>query len=185
MVRKLHDFDWMATPDCQEALRVALKRLPARTPLVEIYAVLHDAKFWQREDERARTVRGKSRQWIAERTRVLRDLDALERRILRVYDAADGRRRFALTVLGTDGARRGQLIDPGLLGGKARVLGAIDTLRRAITDDPLWSARLGQGRRGPPARPWLHWGFAELRKRGVTRDAADELLRWTGLKPPE
>jgi hypothetical protein len=97
--RTVRDFDWMAAPDCQEALRDALKRLPPRIPLPEVYAVLHAAKCRQRADERARAVRGNSRQWIAERVRVRRDLSALERRILRVYDAADGRRRFALTVL--------------------------------------------------------------------------------------
>lgn len=181
MVRKFHDFDWMAAPGLEEELRDALSRLPQRISLPDVYQILRWAKFWQRQDEKARGVRRRSRSWLDNRSKVPQDLHALEVRILRVYAGADAYRRSMLFQLGGRRAQRRHL-GPGT----ERVLAALDQLRAAIANDPVLSAPIGQGRRGQPGRPWLWaWAEPELRRCGVTKEAALELLRLIGLKPPE
>lgn len=187
MTVTLADFDWMAAADCVESLRAALKRLPSRAPRRDVYAALRDAKYLKQGHERGRAAaRTRSiRAWGTRRAGMLRTLTKLERQLGQVY-AADGRTRFALTARSTEKLLRGVFIDPDLLNGQRPVLEALAALKQAIADDPLLSAPLRQFRRGHPDEPWLAVGEKRLRAiNGVTKDAALDLLRLTGLKPPE
>jgi len=196
---------WLSAPECEDALSDALKRAPSQVTN-QIQTVLAEAKAWQLADERSRKVlgtRGTSRGWLDDRRKLLHDLDKLERRIRRIYRGAVDERLAGIYLRTRDVPRsrllRDLLLDdifsgppvryaPLLLDGtfmraEINVIQAMVRLRAAVKADPVLSAPGRQDGRGRPARPWLTWAFAELRRLKVSRERIDELFRWTGLKP--
>lgn len=118
--------------------------------------------------------------WRRRRERLVRDLRRLRARMTRLYREAEDPDRADWCLNVVLAHRSGWWP----LDGRKRVEAALDALEVAISSDPTLTTRLTQDRRGAPERPWLHVE-ADLRRAGLTKENADELMTIVGLKPPQ